>query len=302
MCRLALFLATEKGYTCLENLIRNGKTQSIGFVVSFSEVNVAHNWQTDIEILCKSEGILHFSWNEIKNSLTEILRDNKITSAAAVSWRYILPLSINEYLETPLIVFHDSLLPQYRGFAPTPTAIINGEKTIGITALFASEKADEGDIIMQRKIEVPHDKYMREIVSEQSLIYADMLLELLRMIENGRIESRKQNENEATYSVWRNYDDCRINWNESAEYIYNFIRALGTPYLGAWCFYDGKKIIADRSEVIQDKKFALRDAGKIWSIKDNMPEVICGEGMLRISEAHYEDGERVKFRKLRVRL
>ena len=302
MQKLALFLATEKGYTCLKSLIAGGKVADVGCVFSFNENNVAHNWKDDIEDLCKSNGILFLSWSEAKNNLPSIFTKNKITSAIAISWRYLIPLEINNFLKIPLIVFHDSLLPKYRGFAPTPTAIINGEKIIGITALFASCEADNGDIIVQRKISISHDKYMREIVSEQAEIYAEILLDLLNMLETGNIHSERQDETQATYSVWRNYDDCKINWNQSSEYIYNFIRALGTPYLGAYCYYENAKIIIDKSEVIDDKDFAIRDTGKIWNIRNNMPEIICGSGMLRIIEAHYEDGERVKFHKLRVRL
>lgn len=300
MQKLALFLATEKGYACLERLISDGR--AIGCVFSFSEVNVAHNWHNDIKALCGAHGILFFSWHEVKNDLLRIFQEHNFTSAVAVSWRYLLPLEMNNFLRVPLIVFHDSLLPKYRGFAPTPTAIINGESIIGITALFASQDADGGDIIMQRKLEVPHNKYMREIVSEQAIIYAEMLAELAAMLESGEVKAVKQDEAQASYSVWRNYEDCRINWDKSSEYIYNLIRALGAPYLGAYCYYDGAKIIVDRSEVISDKNFAIRDAGKIWSIRENKPEVICGEGMLRIISAHYENGEEVVFQKLRVRL
>ena len=302
MIKLALFLATEKGYKSLERLINSGKASKIGCVVSFKEENVAHDWHGDIKNLCGANKILFLSWLEAKNNLSELFRKNKITSAIAISWRFLLPLEINNFLEIPLIVFHDSLLPKYRGFAPTPTAIINGEKFIGVTALFASQAADEGDIIIQRKIEVPHDKYMKEIINEQAFIYAGMLEEILSMIETGNICAYKQDENQASYSIWRNPEDCKINWNNSAEYIYNFIRALGEPYLGAYCYYNGEKIIIDKSEIISDKIFELRDAGKIWSIKNNMPEIICGSGMLRITQAHYEDGEKVKFLKLRARL
>ena len=166
--KLALFLATEKGYTCLESLIASGRAANIGFVVSFSEENVIHTWNEDIKALCVSNNIKYFDWRNVKDSLCIVITENNITSAIAVSWRYMLPLDINNFLRVSLIVFHDSLLPRYRGFAPTPTAIINGENVIGVTALFAASGVDDGDIILQREIKISHDKYMHEIISEQS--------------------------------------------------------------------------------------------------------------------------------------
>ena len=46
-----------------------------------------------------------------------------------------------------MIIFHDSLLPKYRGFAPLVNSLINQEKEIGVTAIKASQNYDEGDTV-----------------------------------------------------------------------------------------------------------------------------------------------------------
>jgi methionyl-tRNA formyltransferase len=56
---------------------------------------------------------------------------------------------------------HDSLLPKYRGFAPLPNALINGEREVGVTALFASEEYDMGDIVCQRRLAVEYPMITR---------------------------------------------------------------------------------------------------------------------------------------------
>ena len=90
MQKLALFLATEKGYTCLKSLIAGEKVSNVGCVFSFNENNVVHSW---------------------KDNLPSIFTKNKITSAIVISWRHLIPLKINNFLKVPLIVFHDFLLP-----------------------------------------------------------------------------------------------------------------------------------------------------------------------------------------------
>jgi len=47
---------------------------------------------------------------------------------------------------------HASLLPDYRGAAPINWAIINGEKSSGVTTFFIDEKIDTGAIILQSKL------------------------------------------------------------------------------------------------------------------------------------------------------
>ena len=220
----------------------------------------------------------------------------------AVGWRYLLPVKINETALHGLIVFHDSLLPKYRGFSPTPTAIMCGEKKIGVTALKASDQADRGDIILQMEMKIEEEDYIADIIKKQCVIYAEMLMEILRKVKEGELIGKKQEEDQAVYCIWRDVQDCKIDWEMPAADIRNMVRAVSSPYPGAYCYYKKKKIIVNRVEVAGDLKFAVRQCGKIWSVKDNEPVVICGNGMLKITDAKYEDGKTVIFDKLRERL
>ncbi|MBQ6425525.1 MAG: hypothetical protein IJJ92_01810 [Clostridia bacterium] len=303
MIKILLFLATEKGFRSLKKLTDSGRASEIGCVVSFHETNVVHDWSEDIRDLCEAFRIPFRFWKTVRNDLDAFVREERFSGAVAISWKYLIPLTINESLVHPLIVFHDSLLPKYRGFTPTATAILCGDDTVGVSALFATEEVDRGAIVLQRSLAIPKDMYMKEIVDRQAELYAEMLSDLLTGMNSGDLSAVPQNESEATYSIWRDPSDCEIQWADSANRIYDFIRALGDPYLGAYTYYDGSKIIIRRSEVLkEDLPFAIRQPGKIWSIRDNIPAVICGSGMLCILEAEQEDGTPALFSKLRCRL
>lgn len=297
--QIALFIATEKGYTCLKSVIERGYAQCIGFVVSFKEIHVDKSYGEDIKKLCEKNNISFFYWKEVDKQIIMQCEKYSISIAFAIGWRYLIPIQINKIVRNRLIVFHDSLLPRYRGFAPTPTAIINGEDVIGVTALYATEEIDKGDIILQKKIYVDNEEYISDIIRKQAQVYAEMMIEIL---EQRSFAVTKQNEEEATYSIWRDEEDCRINWEESARDIYNLVRAVATPYPGAFCFYKGKKIVIDRVEVSEDINFAIRQPGKIWTIQNNVPLVICGQGIIKIKNAHYANGQEVIFDKLREKL
>ena len=303
MKRLLLFIATEKGYTALRRMADNCLIEHIGAVVTFKEVNVEETWGTDICNICLKCGIPFFWWSEVKNSLPELIQKNAVTGAVTISWRYLLPLSINEYLEDDLIVFHDSLLPRYRGFAPTPTAIICGEKTVGVTAIYATDQTDQGNIVLQKSVDIPSQMYIKEIIQKQAELCADLLEEILAKMESGSLIGYPQDESFATYSVWRNPEDCRIDWEWHATKVYNFIRALGYPYPGAYSYLGDEKIKILKAELVPyDLNFALRDCGKIWRIVNGEPEIICGEGLIRIQYAEDEGKNPVQFTKVRCRL
>lgn len=304
MKKFLLFVASEKGYTALRRL-HDEDYKNVACVITFEEVLVDHDWSYDIMMLCREQSIPCFFWKEAKNKLYEIISKYNVTSAVTIAWKYLIQLDINKYLEDNLIVFHDSLLPKYRGFSPTPTAIICGEQVIGVTAIFATDQTDRGDIILQKEVSIPDNMYIKEIIELQSRLCGEMLTEIIDLAINHELlaHAHAQNEDEATYSIWRNEEDCHIDWKWSNTYIFNFIRALGSPYHGAYTYLDGKMIIVRKAKKLDyDYQFAIRQPGKIWSIREGVPVVICGKGLLQIEEAESINGERIMFDKVRRQL
>lgn len=301
MKRIALFLATQKGFAVLENLINSSYKENIACVISFHEVGVQKDYCSDLELACKTSGIPFFLWKDVKESLEKTLKNFNTTNIIAISWRYLLPLNLNEFLEDDIIVFHDSLLPKYRGFAPVVTAILCGDTTIGATALFATDSVDAGDIILQKPLEVTQDDYIENVIERMSNLYVSMALELIANICKGNLKAIPQNESLATYSVWRDEEDYKIDWKKNSMSIFNQIRATGFPYKGSYSIIDGEKIRIVEVCLESEVNFALRDFGKIWKIENGQAIVVCGEGMIRIKKAVYEDGKVYQFKNIRKR-
>ena len=163
---ILLFIASEKGYTALRRLTTQKNTGKVGAVITFKEVDVDKSWDIDIRNECTKNGIPFYFWKDAKDRLIEIIQKNNCICAITIAWKFLLPMKINDYLQYPLIVFHDSLLPKYRGFAPTPTAIMCGETDIGVTAIFANAQVDEGDIVAQKSVYVPETMYIKDVVTK----------------------------------------------------------------------------------------------------------------------------------------
>ncbi len=302
MKKVLLLLATEKGYSVLNNLIAKGWKDNIGGVISFREIGVQKDYFDDIKNLSLKNDIHFYNWKEEKNNLEHIIEINKITSCIVISWRYLLPISLNEVLEDPFIVLHDSLLPKYRGFAPIVTAMLYGEKEVGATVLFATENVDQGDIIMQGSFKIDDNMYIKDIISKMSELYSELCINLMEKLVTNSIESHPQDENEVTYSIWRDEEDYVIDWTQPAEKIDCLIRAVSFPYKGAKTMCNGSEIRILKSELVDDIPFAIRTPGKLWKIEDGKPLVVCGSGMLKIDLALDEDGNPYVFKKLRTRL
>ncbi|MGV4528891.1 methionyl-tRNA formyltransferase [Ornithobacterium rhinotracheale] len=129
---------------------------------------------------------------------------------------------------------HASLLPQYRGAAPINWAIINGEEKSGVTTFFLDEKTDTGNIIYQQEVDILPDETAGEL--HDKLMYAggDLVLKTLEGISENAINPTPQNHSQALKDAPKLFkENTHINWSDSLENIYNFVRGLN-PYPAAW--------------------------------------------------------------------
>jgi methionyl-tRNA formyltransferase len=129
---------------------------------------------------------------------------------------------------------HASLLPQYRGAAPINWAIINGEKTTGVTTFFIDEKIDTGAVIDQKAISIEESDTAGSLHDKLMTLGADLVAKTLLDIEKGSIDPKSQaNEGKLKEAPKIFKEDCRINWSQDGKDIENFIKGM-SPYPTAW--------------------------------------------------------------------
>ena len=302
MKKVMLLVATEKGFSVLKHLTESHKSY-IGLVASYHETGVKKDWYNDIKELCDESGIYFADWNDVRNKLDATIIERHITGMLAISWKYLIPVDLNQYLQDDVIIIHDSMLPKYRGFAPVVTAVLCGENIIGASAIFATNEVDSGDIICQREMIIREGEYIDSIIHRMSDIYVEISVFVMEGMINGTLTRTPQNNDLATYSIWRNEIDYMIDWNKSSVEIERMTRALWHPYQGAFTTVGSDVVRIKKCEIVEkDMHFMIREPGKIWEIRDGKPAVVCGKGMLRIIEAYYDTGERYIFKSLRVKL
>ena len=140
------FLSGLKGLLVLEHIIASNSLPYI--VYADSDQGLADDSFDSIQDLCVQNNIRFCKYSP---SLDFSYFYPEEFLAFAVGWRRLI-----DNLVCPLVVLHDSLLPKYRGFAPTVSQLINGEDHIGVSAFYASEDYDCGDIIVSRSCPVNH--------------------------------------------------------------------------------------------------------------------------------------------------
>ena len=158
-----------------------------------------------------------------------------------VAYGKILPKSILEIPKYGCINIHPSLLPKYRGPAPIQWAVLNGDKTTGVSIMYLDEGMDTGDIILQEETTIGEKETTGELWGRVSIIGANLIVTALEQIEAGTVQRTKQ-EGEASIAPMLEKEISKINWEEqSGEQIRNLVRGLN-PIMGTYSYLDGKKI------------------------------------------------------------
>lgn len=291
MSKFTLYLLTKKGFDCLKYLVGNlTYKNSLSQIVIARDKGNKEDYYNEIKTLCTKEGISVF--DRVSHEIKET------DYGVAIGWKWLINDCKN------LIVIHDSLLPKYRGFSPLVNMLINGEKTIGATAIFASKMMDEGDIITQEKELIEYPIKINDAIDIMSKIYVRIIKKIFKILhETGSLDAIPQNEQLATYSLWRDEDDYLINWKTNAVSIERFVNAVSYPYSGAITFLSDDTLLRlIEVKALPKYKFEHNCEGKIFMYKDGFPLVACKSGAIAILKAVDDSGEIYSFKRLRQKL
>lgn len=186
---------------------------------------------------------------------------------------------------------HGSLLPKYRGAAPTNWAIINGDKTSGVTIIRMSERLDEGDIILAREVAVDVEDTNITLNETLSAVGAKVLIEAMESIESGRAAFHPQDKTRATMAPKLKKKDGVIDWKQPAKIIHNRVKGL-LPWPGAYTTILGKTLKILNTELVEHSPKAEAKEGEILDIIKSKGIIVnTGSGTIAIKYLQLEGGK-----------
>lgn len=180
---------------------------------------------------------------------------------------------------------HASLLPRYRGAAPINRAVMNGDRTTGVTTFFLKHEIDTGDIIDQRSIEIGPDENVGSVHDRLMALGAELTLDTLKQISSGTLKTIPQDQLLSADNLCPApkifKEDCRIDWTLPAAQVHNHIRGL-SPYPGAWTTISINGSEPTDLKIFESKILDQTTSGQIgpsrFSVENNRLIVHCGSG------------------------
>jgi len=203
----------------------------------------------------------------------------------------ILPKIVYEIPSIGTFNIHPSLLPKYRGAAPLNWTILNGDSETAITSFLLQDKLDAGDIILQKKYNIPDgwtagDLY--DFMSKESVSFG---IDTCKKLLAGDFVPLKQDDTQATPAPKLFAENSEINWKQDSRTIRNFIHGH-SPNPGAWTLFQGKRLKIYRVEYSESGK---GEAGT-YIIDKNKFHVHCKTGTISLLEFQLPDKKAVTFK------
>lgn len=198
---------------------------------------------------------------ELENKFNEINPDLLIVFA----YGKIIPKKIFELPAHGSINIHTSILPNYRGAAPIQRAIINGEKSSGITFMKLSEGLDEGPILECFEMVIEEEETAGSLAKKMSKVASNKILQAIDNIELNKFELREQDHSKASYAEKLLKNESCINWDNKAEVIKNMINGF-SPNPCAYTTYKKERINIYKARLNSTKS---EGAGKIMEFSKN---------------------------------
>jgi methionyl-tRNA formyltransferase len=220
----------------------------------------------------------------------EFLRGLPVDAMVVVGYGQIIPQSIIDMAPLGIVNVHGSLLPRYRGAGPIQWAILNGETRTGVTTMRIDAGLDTGDMLLKAETAIGPDETAVELGQRLAVMGADLLVETLAGLAEGRIAAEKQDNAQATYAPLLKKEDGRIDWTRDARAIHNQVRGL-QPWPGASTTFRGQALHIWKSRLWSGTAPASASPGTWAGLKP--PVVSCGTGALELVEVQLEGRKRI---------
>lgn len=238
----------------------------------------------------------------LKNNLTvfqplkikaefETIKSLKPDLIIVIAYGKIIPQEILDIPTYGCINIHASLLPKYRGAACLNAPILNGDSETGVTIMKMDAGLDTGPILRQSKIQLSDQENLEDVHDKLSILGSELLIPTLQDFLSGKIDLKKQTEENASYVKTLKKEDGKIDWHRGAKEIERMIRAYN-PWPGTYSLINKQseannkiiKILQADNQVSTTNKYRIGE----FFIHNNQLMIQCGQDSLVILKLQIE--------------
>lgn len=201
----------------------------------------------------------------------------------------ILPKRVLDTPKYGCVNVHGSLLPKLRGAAPMQYSILQGDEKTGVTIMQMATGLDTGDMITKAEL-VIGDKDISQVADELSALGAELLIDTMKLIEEGKATYTPQDDSESSYAHMIKKTDGLTDFSGSAVNEWRKARAFN-PWPALYSYLDGNVVKFYDVEPLDEEPNG--PCGTVAEVNKNDFTINCGEGKLRIKELQLQGKKRM---------
>lgn len=264
--RIVFIGCVKSSYIFLEALIKN-KADVVGVITKEkSDFNADF---TDITPLCRENNIPYIfvkTTNDLSSA--DFIRELKPDIGFCLGWSLLVSGEIIDLFPMGMVGYHPAALPNNRGRHPLIWALALGLTETASSFFMIDKTADTGDVISQCPISISYDDDAETLMDKVNTMGAKQLVELCASFENNTVVRVPQSPEEG--NSWRKRGKCdgQIDWRMSSKAIYDLVRALTKPYVGAHFVKDDTDYKVWKVREIMDDSYGNIEPGKVVSLTE----------------------------------
>ncbi|WP_109482959.1 formyltransferase [Paraburkholderia sp. C35] len=274
--RAVVFAYHNVGVRCLQVLLARGV--DVALVVTHEDNPTENIWFGSVASVAAEHGIPVVTPSDPKSpELRAQIVNARPDFIFSFYYRHMLPVDLLAVAPRGAFNMHGSLLPKYRGRVPTNWAVLNGETETGATLHEMAAKPDAGAIIGQTPVPILPDDTAAQVFDKVTVAAEQTLWRVLPALLKGEAPHLPNDLAHGSYFGGRKPEDGRIDFSQSAQQVYNLIRAVAPPYPGAFTDIGGQRFIVARARLAPPGTPG-GDLPPGIHVGDNGFFAICGDG------------------------
>jgi len=227
---------------------------SLDLVVTLpDEQATAKSGRVYVDDFCGAHGIPLLKSRHVNDAAVgQAIQNHGIDWLFIIGWSQIANEAVLAAPTRGVLGIHPTLLPQGRGRAAVPWAILKRLERTGVTLFKLDAGVDTGPIIAQREIPLNPRITATELYNHVNVAHAVLMREAIPKLAMGDLKPREQDHSAATEWPGRTPEDGEIDLDGSVLDAECLVRAVTRPYPGAFFLRDGQQVVVWRAHVETD--------------------------------------------------
>lgn len=272
----------ESSYAILDCMLKNN--YRVSGVVTMNSSDINSDFRSLIPLTDKYGIDCYCTKNVNDTETVEFVKSKNPDVIYCFGWSRLIGHELLSLPKNGVIGFHPAALPANRGRHPLIWALALGLKKTASTFFIMDEGADTGDIISQKEITIDYNDDAQSLYDKVLQVAKLQVIEFTEQFNQNTVKCISQESKVS--NTWRKRGrlDGQIDWRMSCDGIYNLVRALTHPYVGAHFMYNDKEVKVWKCEAIHSQEYQNIEPGKVLKVNSkNDFTVKAYDGIIHIT-------------------